>query len=300
MIESNAAYLRICGYSAEELKEMKFSDYTHPDDREKNRGLFEQLKSHKLQSFEIEKRYIRKDGEIVWAHAIATGLNEETNIGIIEDITTRMREAEELRAAKEAAEAANRAKSEFLANMSHEIRTPMNGVMGMLDLALDTDLKPEQSEYLKLAKSSADALFNRDRRHSDFSKIESGKLEFENIDFCLRDCLGDTLDALSVRAEQKGLELACRVDADVPELLAGDPGRLRQVITNLVGNAIKFTERGEIVVQAERQESNSEDVVIHFSVKDTGVGIPRERQEMIFAPFEQVDGSITRSMVARV
>jgi PAS domain S-box-containing protein len=294
LIESNAAYQRICGYSAEELKGMKFSDYTHPDDMAKNRQLFEQLGSDKLQSFEMEKRYIRKNGEIIWARIIASRLNAETNIGIIEDITARMREAAELRAAKEAAESANRAKSDFLANMSHEIRTPMNGVTGMLELALDTDLKPEQSEYLKLAKSSSEALLTVIDDILDFSKIESGKLEFETIDFSLRDCLGDTLDSLGVRAEQKGLELACRVDADLPELLAGDPGRLRQVITNLVGNAIKFTERGEIVVQAERQESSAEDMVIHFSIKDTGIGIPRERQEIIFAPFEQADGSITR------
>jgi signal transduction histidine kinase/CheY-like chemotaxis protein len=242
----------------------------------------------------MEKRYIRKDGKIIWIRVTASRLNEETNIGIIEDITARMREATELRAAKEASEAANRAKSEFLANMSHEVRTPMNGVMGMLELALDTDLKPEQSEYLKLAKSSAEALLTVIDDILDFSKIESGKLEFETIDFGLRNCLGDTLDPLGVRAEQKGLELAYRVDANLPELLAGDPGRLRQVVTNLVSNAIKFTERGEIVVQAERQESNADEVVIHFSVKDTGVGIPRERQESIFAPFEQADGSITR------
>jgi PAS domain S-box-containing protein len=294
LIESNAAYHQICGYSAEELKGKKFTDHTHPDDMAKTLQSYEQLGSNKLQSYEMEKRYIRKDGKTIWVRVIASRINEETNIGIIEDITAQIQEAAELRAAKEAAESANRAKSDFLANMSHEIRTPMNGVMGMLELALDTDLKPEQSEYLKLANSSAEGLLKVIDDILDFSKIESGKLEFETIDFSLRDCLGDTLDALGVRAEQKGLELACRVDADLPELLAGDPGRLRQVITNLVGNAIKFTERGEIVVQAERQESSAEDMVIHFSIKDTGIGIPRERQEIIFAPFEQADGSITR------
>jgi PAS domain S-box-containing protein len=293
-LEVNPAFQRITGYSAEELKGMTYYDLTHPEDCAHNRELLTAFKEGKSPYYEMEKRYIRKDGKIIWIRVTASRLNEETNIGIIEDITARMREATELRAAKEASEAANRAKSEFLANMSHEVRTPMNGVMGMLELALDTDLKPEQSEYLKLAKSSAEALLTVIDDILDFSKIESGKLEFETIDFGLRNCLGDTLDPLGVRAEQKGLELAYRVDANLPELLAGDPGRLRQVVTNLVSNAIKFTERGEIVVQAERQESNADEVVIHFSVKDTGVGIPRERQESIFAPFEQADGSITR------
>ncbi len=221
-------------------------------------------------------------------------LNTELR-ALTEDLDRKVRERTvELVAATRVAEEANQAKSEFLANMSHEIRTPLNGIIGMTELALDTTLSLEQREYLTMVKSSADALLSILNDILDFSKIEMRKLELEQIPFSIRDHLADLLKPLALRAEQKELEVVCHVLPDVPNVAVGDPGRLRQVIVNLVGNAIKFTERGQILVQVEAMSKTADAMVLHFFVSDSGIGIPGDKQQAIFEPFKQADGSTTR------
>ncbi len=295
----NNAFTALTGYSQTEvtgkrLDELLFGPSTESDAvREFHQAL------QNGQELTRDLLQYHRDGRTCWVECQLIPIHDDQGklsrwIALERDITRRRQTEETLRAAKQSAEESSRTKSEFLANMSHEIRTPLNAILGMTELCLTTDLTIDQQEYLRTVQSSADTLLQLLNDILDLSKIEAGKMEIEETDFNLAEVVRETLKALAVRAHEKRLELVVHMPMDMPQWMRGDPIRLRQILFNLVGNAIKFTERGEVVVEIEEQWSGDGEVGLHFSVKDTGIGIPAERLEKIFESFTQVDSSIAR------
>jgi two-component system sensor histidine kinase/response regulator len=301
VVDWNAQAVAMFGWSREEAVGKSFNRLITPERfyalADEGRRSFLAAVPRPVLNNRLEIVAMHRDGHEFPAELTVSGIKldgVELVTAFVRDITERKRFEQDLREAKEAAEAANQAKSTFLATMSHEIRTPMNGILGMTELVLDTELTAEQREHLGLVRLSAESLLSIINDILDFSKIEAGKLELESIPFDLRESLGETMKGLSFRAHQKKIELIYDVRPEVPETLLGDPGRIRQVLINLVGNAIKFTDRGEIVVTVDEQSEGLNATRLHFAVKDSGVGVPAEKQERIFEAFSQADGSMAR------
>ena len=294
----NNTFCRITGLPSQAMKGINLRDLPFRENRAKSCD-------------ELDKLYVTQTSakDLSWSLRLKKGPDRfvETSIytvnnvqgkcigfqGLVHDVTKRVL-AERLEQEKRAAEAASQSKSAFLANMSHEIRTPLNSIIGLIELSLDSELKPEQREDLGVAKSAAYSLLSVINDILDFSKIEAGKLELDSTDFGFRNFLGDSLRIMAVKAGEKNIELAYRVAPDIPDRLIGDPVRFRQVVLNLVGNAIKFTDNGEIVVSVSRENDGDGWTDLLVSVRDTGIGIPHEKQEVIFGAFDQADGSTTR------
>ena len=301
VLRGNRRLQELLGYEAEELAGRSLDDLVGEADQRMLLTRFDALLAKDAESFSCEIRMRHRDGLPIWAgltvsrHALQTDDEEARHlIAFVEDISMRKRLESSLQVAKVQAEQANRMKSEFVANVSHEIRTPMNAILGMTELALDEELLPEVRDFIVTAHESARSLLALVNDLLDFSRIEAGKLQLETVPFDLWQTIDDVAKALSIRASEKGLELATEIAPNVPRMVEGDPLRLRQVLSNLAANAVKFTERGEVVIRSELHASTDQHLIVRFAVRDTGIGISPEDKVRIFAPFTQADASTTR------
>ncbi|MGB9466888.1 MAG: response regulator [Candidatus Acidiferrum sp.] len=298
ILYTNKRWTELTGRTAEDAVDGGWHSVVHPEDRAMVEGLWKSGVEFGME-LKDQCRFLTKEGHVNWVEWQTRALyaldgSLQGYVGVIEDITLRRAGEQRLMEAKKAAEAASKAKSEFLANMSHEIRTPMNGILGMTELALDTQLSSVQREYLGMVKSSTELLLGVVNDILDFSKIEAGRLDLESVSFSVLDCIEESLRPLALRAQEKGLELAWSSEGDIPEIVKGDPTRLRQILINLAGNAIKFTKEGEVDIRAQRMAAGSDEIEILFTVSDTGIGIPKEKHQQIFEAFSQADTSTTR------
>ncbi len=296
---TNDAHVMILGVSREQMADMSiFRSLSDPADWEQQQRLYERLERGEIDHFSIEKRYRRLDGRIVWAELTFHRFRSEhggfQEVSTVVDLTPLKQQSAELQKAKEAAEAANRAKSQFLAMMSHEIRTPMNGVIGMTSLLLDSELSQQQRDYVETIRNSGETLLTIINDILDFSKIESGRLDLERAEFGLEQVINGALDLLAPRAAEKNLLLRCEMDEGMPVVVRGDPTRLRQILVNLVGNAVKFTPKGEVMLAARVAAREATRTELLFAVRDTGIGIAPDALARLFQPFSQVDASTSR------
>jgi two-component system sensor histidine kinase/response regulator len=290
----NPAWEKTFGFTEAEMQKMNFLDAVHPEDRSATLAEMNTITAGHP-TYEFECRNVCKDRTYKWILWSGTvGERDGSVYAVGKDITLRRQVESALKAAKDAAEAANQAKSDFLDNMSHEIRMPMNAIMGFTDITLDTILTSEQRGYLERVKSAADSLLGILNAIMDFSELAARKVNLQLIEFDLRKSIEVSANELEVRADLKGLDSSFSIEPDVPSIVVGDPGRLRQILDNLIGNAIKFTETGEVAVKVERLSESRGEVELLFGVTDTGRGIQIDRREAVFESFVQADGSSTR------